>query len=196
MLMSVRKRIDQNLVVQTAIQIADANGFEAATLKEIAKALDIQIPSLYNHVSSLAGLHALMSLWAARTLIDKLRRSAVGKAGVDALLSGAMTYRAFAQEHPGVYRLTLRAPTAEETELSAAAQDLLELLFAILQPFGLSEEEMLHTIRGWRSVMHGFIDLEILGGFGMALNRDESYRRLVMGYIAGIKATSPARTSE
>jgi AcrR family transcriptional regulator len=193
--MSDRKRIDQNLVVQTAIQIADANGWEAATLAAVADQFKIKIPSLYNHVSGLPGLQYLMSVWAARTLVDLLRRAAVGKAGGDAVMSMGLAYRSFAHAHPGVYRTTLRAPRSDEPELIAAAQDLLDLLLTILQPYGLSTDEMLHTVRGMRSVMHGFIDLEIVGGFGMALDRDESYHRLVTGFIAGIKATTPAQTA-
>ncbi|MBX3081606.1 MAG: WHG domain-containing protein [Anaerolineae bacterium] len=193
--MSARRRIDQKLVVQTAIQLADANGFEAVTLAAVAEKLEIRIPSLYNHVSGLPGLQYLMSVWAAQTLGDLLRRAAVGKAGQDAVMSMGIAYRAFAHTHPGLYRTTLRAPRPDEPELTAAAQELLDLLLAVLQPFGLNNEEMLHTIRGLRSVLHGFIDLEIAGGFGMALDRDESFYRLLHGFVAGIKITSPAQTA-
>ena len=190
--MSTRKRIDQNLVVQTAIEIADAKGWESATLAAVADTFQIKIPSLYNHVSGLPGLQYLMSVWAVQTLGDLLRRAAVGKAGGDAVMSMALAYRSFAHAHPGLYRTTLRAPKPDEPELIAAAQDLLDLLLAVLHPYVLSTDEMLHTVRGLRSVLHGFIDLEIAGGFGMDLDRDESYHRLVAGFIAGIKATTPA----
>jgi len=101
-----------------------------------------------------------------------------------------VAYRAFAHAHPGLYRTILRAPGPDEPELTAAAQELIDLLLAVLQPLGLSNDEMLHTIRGLRSVLHGFIDLEITGGFGMALDRDESFYRLLHGFVAGIRATS------
>ena len=190
--MSTRKRIDQNLVVQTAIEIANAKGWDSATLAAVAETFQIKIPSLYNHVSGLPGLQYLMSVWAVQTLGDLLRRAAVGKAGADAVMGMALAYRSFAHAHPGVYRTTLRAPKPDEPELIAAAQDLLDLLLAVLQPYSLSTDEMLHTVRGLRSVLHGFIDLEIVGGFGMDLDRDESYHRLVAGFIAGIKVTMPA----
>jgi hypothetical protein len=41
-----------------------------------------------------------------------------------------------------------------------------------------------------RSVLHGFVDLEVSGGFGMPLDRDESFQRLLTGYIAGIQTIS------
>jgi AcrR family transcriptional regulator len=187
--MPPRRRIDQALVVQTAIQIADANGFEAVTLAAVAEQLGIRIPSLYNHVAGLMGLRSLMSLWAVRELEDRLRRAAVGKAGADAILSMADTYRDFAHAHPGVYRTTLRAASPDEPELVTAAQETLEVLFAALRPYDLNTEDTLHTIRALRSVLHGFVDLEISGGFGMALDRDESYHRLIRAFIAGVEAT-------
>ncbi|MFN8448938.1 MAG: TetR-like C-terminal domain-containing protein [Anaerolineae bacterium] len=189
--MSARRRIDQALVVQTAIALADASGFEAVTLAAVAGQLGIRIPSLYNHVSGLPGLHALMNLWAVRELGDALRRAAVGRAGADAILSMAEAYRAFAHAHPGLYRLTIRAATPDEPELAAAGQEILDVLLAVLRPYGLEPDEMLHTVRGLRSVLHGFVDLEVVGGFGMALDRDDSFRRLVRDFVAGIQSTRP-----
>lgn len=185
--MPARKHIDQTLVVETAVQLADANGFDAVTLAAVAAQLGIRIPSLYNHVSGLSGLRYLMSLWAARELYEQLRRAAVGKAGADALFSLADAYRAFAHMHPGVYRVTLRAATPDEPELAAIAQEILDVLLAVLEPYGLSTEDRLHTIRALRSVLHGFVDLEVVGGFGMALDRDESFRRLMHTVVAGIE---------
>lgn len=188
--MSIRKHIDPNLVVQTAIQLADANGFEAVTLAAVAEQLGIRIPSLYNHVSGLPGLRYQMNLWALQEMGNLLRRAAVGKAGAEAILSMAAAYRTFALAHPGVYRLTIRAATPDEPELAAAGQEILDVLLAVLHPYGLSTEDMLHTVRGLRSVLHGFIDLEISAGFGMALDRDESFQRLLHGFIAGIETTT------
>jgi len=190
--MPPRRGIDQALVVQTAVQLADANGFEAVTLAAVAEQLSIRIPSLYNHVDGLPGLRSLMSLWAARELLDLLRRAAVGRAGGDAILSMADAYRTFAHAHPGVYRTTLRAASPDEPELVTTAQEILDLLVAALRPYDLNIEDTLHTIRALRSVLHGFVDLEISGGFGMSLDRDGSFHRLIRGYIAGIEAVKDA----
>lgn len=188
--MGTKRRVNQDLVTTTAVALADEYGFDGVTLAAVAERLGIRIPSLYNHVSGLAGLRYHMSVWATKAVSDAIRRAAFGKAGGNALIEVAVAYRRFAHEHPGVYRTTLRAPAPDEPELAEAAKDLLDLLLAALEPYRLSETEMLHTVRGLRSVVHGFIDLEILGGFAMALDRDESFERLVRGYIAGIEVTS------
>lgn len=194
--MSARRRIDPNLVVQTAIELADANGFDAVTLAAVAEQLGIRIPSLYNHVSGLPGLRYLMNVWAVRELGDTLRRAAVGKAGADAILSLADAYRAFARAHPGLYRLTIRAAAPDEPELEAAGQEILDILLAVLLPYGLGKDDMLHTIRGLRSVLHGFVDLEVSGGFGMPLDRDASFQRLLHDFVAGIQSSAPEQAEQ
>ena len=52
---------------------------------------------------------------------------------------------------------------------------------------GLRGEEGLHAVRGLRSVVHGFASLEVAGGFGLPLNLDESFRRLVEMFIHGLQ---------
>ena len=38
-----------------------------------------------------------------------------------------------------------------------------------------------------RSVIHGFATLEVAGGFGLPLDCDESFRRLIAMLIAGLQ---------
>ena len=186
--MPPRKRLNLQRVVETAIRLADEHGFEAVTLASVAEQLGIRIPSLYNHVEGLPGLRYQMRLWGLRQLTEDTRRAAVGKAGDEAIFAIASAYRAFAHAHPGIYAVTLRAPDSDEHELASSGQEIIDTLFAVLQPYGFGEEDMLHAIRAMRSVMHGFVDLETSGGFKMALDLDESFRRLVQGFVEGLHA--------
>jgi AcrR family transcriptional regulator len=185
--MAARKHVDRERVLETAITLADANGFEAVTLASVADCLGIRIPSLYNHVDGLPGLRRDMTLWGLRELADVLRRAAVGVSGEEAIIRVAEAYRAFAHAHPGVYAATLRAVPPEDTELSGIAAELVEIVVAVVKPYTTAEDDALHKVRAMRSVMHGFVHLELVGGFGMALDRDESFRRLVRLFILGLK---------
>ncbi|GAB4512176.1 MAG: TetR/AcrR family transcriptional regulator [Anaerolineae bacterium] len=187
--MSGRKNVDLARVLEVSVALANEHGFESVTLASVAEQLGIRIPSLYNHVSGLPGLRSEMALWGLRQLIEQIRRAAVGKAGDDAIMSLAMAYRAFAHTHPGLYGATLRAPYADEPERAAAAQEIIDILLAVLSPYGFSEEATLHTIRALRSLLHGFVDLETAGGFGLALDRDESFRQLVQMFITSLHAS-------
>jgi AcrR family transcriptional regulator len=186
--MPARKHIDLQRVIQTALDLADGHSFEEVTLASVADKLGIRIPSLYNYVTGLQGLRREMTLWSVRQFGEHVRRAAVGKAGDDAILSIATASRAFAHAHPGIYMATLRAPSPDDTELIAVAQEILDVLLAVLEPYKFSPDDTLHAVRALRSVMHGFVHLEISGGFEMALNRDESYRQLIQALIDGFHA--------
>lgn len=184
--MPPKKQIDAQRILEVSIALADAHGLEAVTLVSVAEQLGIRVPSLYNHVDGLPGLRRALALWGLRQLTDQVRRAAVGKAGEAAILSVAQAYRAFAHTHPGVYPGTLRAASPEEPELAQAGQELLEVVLAVLAGYALSEEDALHAVRGLRSVLHGFVALELVGGFGMPLDRDESFRRLIAAFTQGL----------
>ena len=185
--MPPRKHIDLQQVVQVAIELADENGFEAVTLASVAARLAIRIPSLYNHVAGLPGLRRELALWSLLHLGEQLRRATVGRAGEDAILSMATAYRAFAHAHPGIYPITRKAPEADDAAMGKAAAELLEVVVAVLRPYGFEDGDLIHAVRALRSVLHGFVDLETAGGFEMALNRDESYERLVHIFISGLQ---------
>ncbi|MGB8644293.1 MAG: TetR-like C-terminal domain-containing protein [Anaerolineae bacterium] len=47
----------------------------------------------------------------------------------------------------------------------------------------------MHAVRALRSVVHGFATLEVAGGFGLPLDCDESFRRLVQMLIKGLQVS-------
>lgn len=175
-------------VLDVALTLCDEVGWDHVTLAAVAGQLGIRIPSLYNHVNGLPGLQQQMTLWGVRQLGEGMRRAAVGVAGDEAIERVAAAYRAFAEAHPGLYRATLRAPAPDDLELQAAAQDILDVTFAVLAHYRLGSQDLLHTVRILRSLMHGFVDLETSGGFGLALDRDETFRRLIAAFVQGVGA--------
>jgi hypothetical protein len=60
----------------------------------------------------------------------------------------------------------------------------------VLAPYRLSEEEAIHAIRGLRSIVHGFLSLEVAGGFGMPVDLDASFHWLINLYIAGLSRSA------
>jgi hypothetical protein len=58
---------------------------------------------------------------------------------------------------------------------------------AVVASFGLAGDDAIHAVRALRSVVHGFATLETAGGFGIPLDLDESFRRLVAMVVAGLK---------
>lgn len=181
-----RRGLDTQQVVDEAARIADAEGLEAVTLARVAEALGVRAPSLYNHVDGRAGLIRLLSLRGLAELADAIRDAAVGRAGEDALRAIAHAYRLYVVEHPGLYATTVRAPDPDDAERVAAAARSVGVVLAVLGAWGLSGDEAVHEVRLIRSALHGFATIEAGGGFGMPLDLDESFERLISMMLAGI----------
>jgi len=174
-------------VVAAAAEIADAEGLDRLTLARVAAAAGVRTPSLYNHVESLDDVRRRVALLALRDLADALRDAAVGRAGDDALVAMADAYRAYARRHPGRYAATQRAPAEGDEEMRAAAKGAVDVVLAILRGYGLEGDDAIHAARAVRSALHGFVALEAGGGFGIPVDLDESYARMVRALARGLR---------
>src|SRR5712692_6297398 len=184
---SHRVGLDQASVVEAAVKLIDEEGIEQLSLGLLAERLGIRTPSLYNHVAGLSGLKHDLALYCLRDLLDRILRATVGKSRAEAIFALANAYWAYAGEAPGRYALTLQAPDPADQEVQAIAQQIVDVIRAVLAPYGLSEEDAIHAIRGLRSLVHGFISLEMAGGFGMPIDQDASFHWLINLYIAGLE---------
>jgi AcrR family transcriptional regulator len=134
------------VIAQAALLVDEAGGVTAVSLTALAHTLNIRPPSLYNHIEGLEDLQAGLTLFAVRRLIANLRQASLGLVGQEAIMALADAYRRFAQTHPGLYPLTIRAPEPEETELMALAQELVQMLLLLMASLGLHGEEAIHAI--------------------------------------------------
>src|SRR5262249_56494916 len=103
----------------------------------------------------------------------------------------AQAYRAFVTEHPGRYGASVRSALLADQpdpELSAAQTEVTDIVLAVLAGFGLTGADAIHAARGLRSLIHGFATLEASDGFGIPLDIDSSFQRLIGDYIAGLRA--------
>ncbi len=188
--MVARAGLDRMSVVLTAARLADEVGFENVTLAAVASRLGVRIPSLYNHVKGLPGLRRELALYGIRELNKRLQGAAIGKESDKAIESMLYAYRSFVRERPGLYQATLHAPDPQDREVQEASQAIIETVLTVLEPFHFKYEDALHVVRGFRSVAHGFVSLEAAGGFGLSLDTDESYRRLISVFLRGLHCSS------
>ncbi len=175
-------------MVDAACALADRDGLEAVTLGRLAAELGVRPPSLYNHVDGLDGVLRGIALQALGRLADTLQAAAVGRSGRDALRSTAHAMRAFARDHPGGYAATQRAMPADP-EVGAAAERVVSVFVAVLRAWDLEGDDAIHAVRIVRSALHGFVALELGGGFGLPLDLDESFERMVGVLADGLGGT-------
>ena len=180
--------VDRAKVIAAAAELADTHGLDQLTLAQVAAQVGIRLPSLYNHVDGLAGLRRELALLGVRELGESMAQAAIGKAGDEAVHALAQAYRAYVTTHPGRYAAGIRAAPADDAELAALGARVVAIVVAVLHPYGLHNDDAIHAVRGLRSIVHGFATLESAGGFGIPLDVDESFRRLVAAYIVGLRA--------
>ena len=174
---------------ETACDLVDAAGFEALTLSAVAARLDVRPPSLYNHVDGLDDLRDAVRVAALEGLGAVIRDAAVGRSGADALRALAHAYRRWVRAHPGQYALTQSGiEDAPSEEVRAAGRAVVEVVLATLRGFGLEGDEAIHAARALRSALHGFVLLETGAGFGMPIDVDASFDRVVEMIVEGVRA--------
>ncbi|MBP1963957.1 TetR/AcrR family transcriptional regulator [Paenibacillus aceris] len=185
--MAQRPGLDAENVLQAAIEMADTQGVEGLTLAALAAKLNVKTPSLYNHIKGLPDLRMQLSRRGLVSIKAAMIEAVIGKAEDDALLAAGFAYVNFARKNPGLYEAISFLPDYEDPELKEAGSEVVSLLLRILAPYGLSEEDALHVVRGFRSMVHGFASLEHRNGFRMELERDESLLRLLQTYLRGLR---------
>jgi AcrR family transcriptional regulator len=187
-----RQGLDAERVVEEAVRIANAEGLAAVTLARVAAALGVRAPSLYNHVASHEALLRAIALRGLDELGDALRRAAVGRARADALVAVAHAYRVYAHAHPGCFAATVAAPASSDREVEQAAAEVVAVIAAVVDSWGIEDDDAIHAVRTTRSALHGFVTIEAAGGFGALVDRDDSFDRVVQTLAAGLGAAAPA----
>lgn len=182
--------LDLNRIIHTAVEIADYEGIEALTLASLARKLSVKPPSLFNHIDGLPSLKRDLTLYGLNLLFEKLKTAIDDKKKHIALLAMAKAYIEFAREHPGIYELTVKAPEKDDFEVERVSNNIIELLVRVLEDYNFEKDTMIHTIRGLRSLLHGFASLEKKGGFGLPHSTEESFDYIINAFISVLQQKS------
>jgi len=184
--MATRVGLDHAMVVHAAAELADAQGLHEVTLATLAARLGVRTPTLYHYVAGLGGLRRELALLGCQELAQRLGKAVMGKSGDEALRGLAYAYREFVHVHPGLYDATVQAADRDDTELVAAQTEVVEIAIRALSAYHLANEDAIHAVRMLRSVVHGFATLEQSGGFGIPLDIDETFERLLTIFLRGL----------
>lgn len=182
-----RPAVTPTLIVEVAARLVDAEGIDALTLSRVAAELEVSQPAMYKHVDGVEDLLRRLALLARRQLAERLRDSAVGRSGDEAVEAVALAWRSFVKEHPGLYAATDRHPLAGYPDLEAAVADIIAILTRIVAGYGLGDDDAEHGAWSLRSAIHGFVVLEAERGHPGPLDLDESYTRLIRLMCGGLR---------
>lgn len=180
-----RVGLNRAAVVELALAIVDESGLDGLTLAAVAGRAGVAVPSLYKHVTSLADLRREVALAGIRELTAELTQSAVGRSGGDALRAMATAYRTYARSRPGRYAATQIAPSPDDAGLAEASGATVDVVAAVLAGCGVAPAHAVDAVRAVRAGLHGFVTLELAGGFGLPDDVDASFTYLVDSLEAG-----------
>lgn len=172
----MKRKVDKDKIINTAISILDQEGLDNVTLKNVALHLNIASPSLYNHIKNLDELLLYVANHSLDHLYDSLVESIIGLDKKEALLALSNEYLAFFKAHPGQYSLIQKVGIWDKNNVSMEKSDkILELVEKILVKYNISADNAIHFIRTWRSFMHGFLLLETNHSFGLEQDTNDTF---------------------
>lgn len=151
-------------LVRAGADLADEVGFDQVTVSALARRFDVKVASLYSHLRNSQDLRTRIALLALEELADRAADALAGRAGRDALAAFADVYRDYARAHPGRYAAA-RLRLDPETAAASAGVRQAQMMRAILRGYDLPEPDQTHAVRLLGSVFHGYVSLELAGGF-------------------------------
>lgn len=174
-----RAGLNSDRVIDTACRMLDEQEVDELSIASLADRLGVRPPSLYKHVDGMAGLRRGIMLHAKTDLARTLAPTAVGRSRDDAVRSMAPAYRAWAKDHPARYLLTTRTPAPGDTEDEEVSARLADIIYAIVAGYEIDGDDLIDATRFLRSALHGFVELETSGAFGLPRNVERSFDRVV-----------------
>lgn len=161
----------QERIVWAAREMAEAEGWDAVTVRKLAERIEYSQPVLYSHFRGRDEIVGAVALAGFAELTEALRQAKpvdtrpVNPAGRAAVLLLCNTYLTYAVEHPAVYdaMFSLRSPlmfAAEDTP--APLREAFAALLGTLRPFAGRADPEVFTEVVW-AALHGLVTLERAG---------------------------------
>ncbi|AJE82748.1 MULTISPECIES: TetR/AcrR family transcriptional regulator [Streptomyces] len=174
-----RAGITAERLTLAAADLADERGFDKLTFSALARHFGVKDASLYSHVRNLAELRTRIAVLAGTELAETVGDALAGRSGRAALTAFAHAYRDYALSHPGRYAATQLPVDPEVLAAHPGPLTKIELTYAMLRSYGLTEPDLTDAVRLLRSTLHGFVTLESSGGFNATRPVEASWNRTV-----------------
>ena len=155
-------------MIQTASDYVDQNGLNQLSLKNLAEALSIRTPSLYNHIDSLEQLMLEIAHRGMQSIHHEILQAIIGQSGETALLTVGKVYFQYVIMHPGIYETIQWASwhgTEETLRLFSNYTNLVQklLLSCAFASETLTENDPLieEYTNLFSSLIHGYVTMNL-----------------------------------
>jgi AcrR family transcriptional regulator len=179
-------RTSTDAIVVAARRILESGGLDSVTMRSVAEAVGVKGPSLYKRLPDRAALLRAIS----ESVVDDLSRTLfrateTGDPRSD-LRAAAAAYRAFVRANPNGYRLLFTDVTdadPERSSLAALGEPVVEAMTGLV-----GQSDALEAARTFVAWAHGFVSMELAGGFRLGGDLDAAYAYGVESILAGVSA--------
>ena len=191
-----RAGLDRAAVVDLALAVVDdggPTGFADLTLSAVAARAGVAVPSLYKHVPGLPALRRDVALVCIEQVGGALRAARADHDGADLLPAMARAMRSFARRLPGRYGAVQGAAWVHDPDAQAVREASVRVVAELVDAvaaLGVPDDRRIDAVRAVRAAVHGFVVLELDGGFGMPDDVDASFDVLVAGLVGGLERLS------
>lgn len=182
-----KSRLDRDAVIRKAAELANETGSDNISLKELAGALGVRSPSLYNHVDGLEDVKRSLMLYGWSQLEQRLLRAAAGYSGYDAFRSMCREFFSFSRENPGLFNAMLWYNKYSGADAMQATAGFFIYFYRFTESVNISRDNAEHILRTLRGFLEGFSLLVNNGSFGHSADITESFELSLDILIAGIK---------
>ena len=186
------ERLTRATVVARAADLADELGLEQVTFTRLGRSLGIAPPGVYRHLSNLADLRRAIGQRAALEASVVVSKACAGLSGRDALAALIGVMRSWADRHPGRYAALQVALDPDDAHAQSAADEMLAAIASALRAYQLAGDDLTDAVRLIRSLTHGFISLELVGGFKQPRSPEATLDRAIGALDAVLRGWTPA----
>lgn len=182
-----KNNISEHLIIEISAKLSNEVGFDNLTLLMIAEELNIKSPSLYNYISSLDDIKKKLMIYGWRNIEDAIVNAAVGITGYEALKNMCNAFYKYATNNKGVFNAMLWYNKYDSEEMNNSTKRLFEVVFKILKPLNISDDNINHIIRTLRGFLEGYSLLVNNNSFGYSVSVKDSFDVSLEIIINGIK---------
>ena len=186
--MPAPSRTSADEILAAARAILEEDGIEALTMQAVAARVGVRAPSLYKRVADRAAL--IKAVGDAVT--EDLRRTLEPDPATDAdprdqIRAIAHRFRTFVRANPRGYGLLFAPLPPDEAPdagaLAAVGRPVVEVMARMTGEEGALESA--RTVVAWA---HGFVTMELAGGFRLGGDVDAAYDAGIETILAGVSA--------
>ena len=161
------KGLSFEVIVHAALRLVNEKGYGKFSARELASELHVKAASLYNHLNSMDEVNVEIGKIAAEMQNRALQEAAENKSRDKAFTDICHVYRDFVKNNYQLYLAILDMPSLDkgDTAVTEIGRESVITFRKVIDRFDLPENDKVNYTRSIRSLLNGFLQMEMAGYF-------------------------------